>query len=231
MQEKDDMSRCLEDRMAAKIAQVAAVADVLPAVVIIHNVQKGFSVEYMSALGLAYLGHCLEELKAMGTAYYERFFNQEDVKDYMPRLAGIIERNNMQEIVSLFQQVRPSEAHDWSWHLTTIRILMQDKEGKPLLTTTMAFPIDPLHHVTNKVSRLLDENNFLRRNYQNFNKLGKREREILKLLVTGNTASEIAETLFIAVATVETHRRNIKEKLGAHSSYELSQYARAFDLI
>jgi len=225
------MKTDLRDKIADRIAQIDAVADVLPGVVIIHNVQKGFSVEYMSAIGLAYLGHSLEEIKAMGTAYYERFFNQEDVKDYLPRIAGVVERNNMQEIFSLFQQVRPSEAHDWSWHLTTIRILMQDDKGKPLLITAMAFPVDPLHHITNKVSRLLDENSFLRGNYYKFSKLGKREREILRLLAMGKTAAEIAQALFIAVTTVETHRRNIKEKLEVHTAYELSQYARAFDLI
>ncbi len=222
---------CLEDQIAAKVAQVAAVADILPGVVIIHNVRKGFRIEYMSELGLAYLGHSLAEIRDMGDAYYKRFFNEEDLKEYMPKIAGVLERNNMDEILSLFQQVRPSQNHSWSWHITTIRILLQDGEGKPILLTTMAFPIDPLHHVTHKVTRLLDENEFLRRNYFNFSKLGKREREILKLLVTGHTATNIAEKLFIAITTVETHRRNIKDKLEARSAYELSQYARAFDLI
>lgn len=54
-------------------------------------------------------------------------------------------------------------------------------------------------------------------------KLTKREKEILGLLTEGRTGPEIAETLFIAPSTVETHRRNIIEKLGIKSK-ELITY-------
>ena len=108
---------------------------------------------------------------------------------------------------------------------------MRDDEGKVLLTIALAFPIDPLHHVTSKVARLLEENNFLRKNYNRYSRLSEREREILKHISLGKSASESADELFISVSTVETHRRNLKKKLGTSSFFELTQYARAFDLI
>lgn len=43
--------------------------------------------------------------------------------------------------------------------------------------------------------------------------LTKREIEIIKLLAKGKSSSEIAETLFISVYTVNTHRKNILQKL------------------
>lgn len=43
--------------------------------------------------------------------------------------------------------------------------------------------------------------------------LTKREREILKLIATGESSKSISEQLFIAVRTVETHRKSILEKL------------------
>ena len=47
--------------------------------------------------------------------------------------------------------------------------------------------------------------------------LTKREQEILHHLAKGETSSNIAELLFISVNTVDTHRKNIISKLGAHN--------------
>ncbi|HKD07072.1 MAG TPA: response regulator transcription factor [Bryobacteraceae bacterium] len=55
--------------------------------------------------------------------------------------------------------------------------------------------------------------------------LGLREREILRLLVSGKSNKEIAELLHIAVSTVETHRNNILQKLNLHSLADLILYA------
>jgi PAS domain S-box-containing protein len=51
-------------------------------------------------------------------------------------------------------------------------------------------------------------------------KLSAREREVLRMLAAGATASEIAATLFLSRATVATHVRNAMIKLGAHTRIE-----------
>ncbi|MGA0610803.1 response regulator [Caldimonas sp. KR1-144] len=56
-------------------------------------------------------------------------------------------------------------------------------------------------------------------------RLGRREREVLRLIAEGLRSAAIAEQLHIAVATVEAHRRNIMRKLGLHSVAELTKYA------
>jgi DNA-binding NarL/FixJ family response regulator len=55
--------------------------------------------------------------------------------------------------------------------------------------------------------------------------LTDREREILKLLVEGNTTQEIADTLVISPKTVEGHRTNLMAKLNIHNRVELVKYA------
>ena len=52
-----------------------------------------------------------------------------------------------------------------------------------------------------------------------------REREVLQLVVEGRNAKEIANLLHISVKTVETHRRQIMEKLEIYSVAELTRYA------
>jgi DNA-binding NarL/FixJ family response regulator len=55
--------------------------------------------------------------------------------------------------------------------------------------------------------------------------LTSREREVLQLLAEGRVRKDIARILGISVKTVEFHRRQISEKLGIHTSAELTAYA------
>jgi DNA-binding CsgD family transcriptional regulator len=223
------MNVALEEKIKDKVASIAAVADSFPGVIVIHT--TALAMVYMSPMGLKQLGVKLSDLQGMNAEkYHEKYFNPDDAKDYVPKLLNLMERNS-DETVSFFQQVRIDEKDNWTWHISSMKILLRDDEGKPLLLITFAFPVDPMSHVTAKVARLLEENTFLRTHYAQFSKLGKREKDVLKLLALGKSSAKIAEELFISVATVETHRKNIKNKLDANSSFDLAQYARAFDLI
>ena len=53
------------------------------------------------------------------------------------------------------------------------------------------------------------------------------ERRVLKLIADYKTSREIAEELFISYHTVETHRRNICDKLDLHGSHALMKFALA----
>jgi DNA-binding NarL/FixJ family response regulator len=55
--------------------------------------------------------------------------------------------------------------------------------------------------------------------------LSAREREVLQLLSEGRPSRLIADALHLSVRTVETHRRQIMEKLGLHTVAELTKYA------
>ena len=52
-----------------------------------------------------------------------------------------------------------------------------------------------------------------------------REREVLQLLAEGKSNKDIALLLNLSLYTVETHRRNLQEKLNLHSFAELILYA------
>jgi two-component system nitrate/nitrite response regulator NarL len=49
----------------------------------------------------------------------------------------------------------------------------------------------------------------------NANHLTKREHEVLKLACTGQSSQSISEILCISIFTVETHRKNIGQKIGS----------------
>ena len=56
-------------------------------------------------------------------------------------------------------------------------------------------------------------------------RLTPREIEVIKLIVEEYSNSEIAEKLFISIRTVDTHRRNLLEKLGVKNTAGLVKYA------
>jgi DNA-binding NarL/FixJ family response regulator len=55
--------------------------------------------------------------------------------------------------------------------------------------------------------------------------LTDREREVLQLLAEGKSTKQIALKLHISVKTVETHRRQMMNKLDIHTVAELTKYA------
>jgi len=55
--------------------------------------------------------------------------------------------------------------------------------------------------------------------------LTKREKTILKMVVRGLTTQDIAESLFLSTHTVNTHRKNISNKLGIKTLSGLTVYA------
>ena len=61
--------------------------------------------------------------------------------------------------------------------------------------------------------------------------LTRREREILLLLSHGFTGPQIAEKLFLSQHTVETHRRNLMQKLNSHNIQSLLKTALTLKLV
>ncbi|MFP5041121.1 response regulator transcription factor [Parasediminibacterium sp. JCM 36343] len=220
----------IEQKIKDRIEQINEVANLLPGVIIIHRM-PGFSLEYMSPSGLAQLGITLETFRNYTLwEYTEKYFNLEDAKEYEPKLHKMID-SNTDENITFFQQVKINGSQDWTWHIGTMKILMRDDDGLPLLTINMVFKVDPMQQITTKVERILQENNFRRKNIHLFSQLSKRERLVLTLMALGKSSAETAAELFLALGTVETHRKNIRRKLNATDYYELCQFAQAFDLI
>jgi DNA-binding NarL/FixJ family response regulator len=58
-----------------------------------------------------------------------------------------------------------------------------------------------------------------------FDSLSPREREVLQLIAEGHSTKEVARILKVSVKTVETHRRQVMNKLDLFSVAELTRYA------
>lgn len=55
--------------------------------------------------------------------------------------------------------------------------------------------------------------------------LSDREREVLQLIAEGKSNKEVAQTLNVAVSTVDSHRKHIMEKLDLHNTAAMVRFA------
>ncbi|RYZ30332.1 MAG: LuxR family transcriptional regulator [Chitinophagaceae bacterium] len=220
----------LEKAAHKAITQFREIEKHIPGVIIIHNLIDD-SIAYLSERGREILNVTLEEIQLPHFDYHRRFFNPEDIQNYVPKVLGLLQRNEVSEMVTYFQQVRANEKEPWKWYSSSTKILLWDKDKRPVLAVTIAIPIDAEHHISPKIERLIKENTYLREKKALFTSLSKREKEVLRLLVQGHNSFEIAQLLNISEDTAKTHRKNIRGKLHAESSYDLLQFAQAFNIV
>jgi len=75
------------------------------------------------------------------------------------------------------------------------------------------------------------DHSLFKESFSNVVKLTLREKEVVQLVVKGNTTQKIADILFLSVNTIETHRRNIYRKLEIKNLTELIGFANKYDLM
>ena len=61
--------------------------------------------------------------------------------------------------------------------------------------------------------------------------LTARQKEVLSLIAAGSTAKDIANRLSISVRTAEFHRAAIMQRLGLHSTAQMTRYALSHSLV
>jgi len=224
-----DCSDAVRQTAEKKIAALEAVADELPVYIILDA--RDVSVVHMSRQGLQLLGVTQEEVRRLGPGYQQEFFNPADVAFYRPRYHEAMQSSLPGQWFSFFQQVRTGDGRTFEWYLTAVKPFVYDDSGHVLLHLAFALQLDPGHHLTEKAERLMKENLLLKDNYQRFASLTGREKELLPRFAIGQTAKEISEHTFLSEKTIQTHRRNIKRKLGVKSQFEMLQFAQAFNFV
>ncbi len=89
-----------------------------------------------------------------------------------------------------------------------LEAIRETYEGGAPMTSSVAVKVLQMFRLQNKV----EKNEFI--------DLSEREKQILGLLVKGNSYKAIASACFISIDTVNTHVRHIYEKLHVHSKSE-----------
>lgn len=113
--------------------------------------------------------------------------------------------------------------------------VLKETDMEELLTAVRTVSEGQVYIQPNMVSKLVAD--YLQRSQTEsgtgdpLDSLTKREREILRLIASGLTATQIAEQLFLSQNTVRTHRDHVMAKLDLHNRAALIRYAVTHGLI
>ncbi len=210
--------------------QITDIADFLPVGVLINH--RSGSNLYMNRVSEKVLNMTLAESTGYGPEYQSKIVF--DKKEFQ-RINGLIQafytRNDETEILSFFQKLKPVGSKSFEWMYITSKLYKRQEYLVPEERLLIACPVNLMGDMAGKVNRLLDENEFMKRNFKNFAQLTRREKEILTLTASGDNNPTIADKLFISRHTVEQHRKNIYRKIDCKNFSELIRFAIAFDLI
>ncbi|MCC6162686.1 MAG: response regulator transcription factor [Acidobacteria bacterium] len=151
----------------------------------------------------------------------------------MPRLSGIDVAERVRRLPNPPHVIMLSMHADESYILRALNAgagayLLKDATDEDLLPAIQAVT-KRRHYFSEAVGRLLSEDFIaqLRRRglTDSYELLTDREKEVLLLLAHGRSNKEVAHELSVGVSTVETHRANLMQKLGLHSTAEIVLYA------
>lgn len=151
----------------------------------------------------------------------------------MPRLSGIDAASRITEQLPSTAVIILSMHSDESYVLRALKAGAKGYLLKDSAEGDLVEAIKTVHQgrsfFSPEVSRMLVEDYVreikARGAQDSYELLTAREREVLHLLAEGKSNKEIAGLLNLSTYTVETHRRNILEKLNLHGLAELILYA------
>jgi DNA-binding NarL/FixJ family response regulator len=66
---------------------------------------------------------------------------------------------------------------------------------------------------------------------ERYKQLSNREREVFQLVAEGHSTRQIANSLYVSVSTVKSHKAKIMEKLGIDNPIKLVHYAIQLGLV
>lgn len=219
----------LERKINKNEFSIEAIGDYLPGNVLVTNLTT-FSTEYMNQSGCNILMHSVEELEQLGPAYFEKFFVKEEMKECIGRYIQMQQHQDASSIFNFAHRVKPLKAPFYKWYFASAKLLFEP--GKPVSNKMIVIvnEVNTLCSLAKKINDVLEESEWMKKNFSKFCRLTAKEKEIIRLLVLGGNTNFIADALFITKLTVNTHRRNIKHKLEIKTFAELYQFAAAFGL-
>ena len=170
------------------------------------------------------------------------------VNNSLPFLTKLIEKKKYKENVDfkknieeikefLFKNPRRRYCHifrmrstngKFGWFLNTAALFDKDIKGIPVKAIATAVDVSEMIDTNASLLNVLDE--MQRSKYQSvLQTLTKREIEVTQLLTQGLNTKQIAKKLHRSTHTIETHRGNIKNKLGCKDVTEIPEMGYMFD--
>lgn len=220
----------LESKMRKGEYSIEAVGDYIPGNVLVTDLNKLTTV-YMNKSGCNILKHSVEELANLGPAYFQSFFLSDEIKQIISNYMKMQKMQDSTSVYNFVHRVKSKNGSTYKWYFASAKLLFGSDQSVASKMLLIVNEVNSLSHITRKINSVLDETEWMKKHFQKFCLLTRREKEIIVLLVKGKTSSEISDILNICRLTVNTHRRNINEKLETTSFSGLYRFASVYGLI
>ena len=220
----------LDKKQRKGIISITDVGDFFPVGVLING-RNGENL-YMNTISEQILGYSAEETRELGKDYAKAIqYDEKDAREILNEIDDFFHCQDDSAILSQFQRLRPKHKKGYEWMYIASKLICEKPDQPASKRLLIAAPVSHMAKMNSKITRVLEENLYMKKNFKRFAALTKREKEVLSLVAVGKESKEIGEMLFISRYTVEQHRKNISKKLEHRNYAELIQFAMAFDLI
>ncbi len=203
--------------------------DASPYMVAIYKLEKySFSMVDCNKNGCDFLGINKEEIESLGFKYILKIIHPENINSVYRFIKFYNNISNNNKTFSSTFYLNSSRG--WEWTYACVKPAIFNEEGKSKYLLAVGCSIYNLLKSKSQFKRFRKDLNFFEVNLEKYLSMTEREKEILKLIADEFTSFEIAEKLSISHYTVDTHRKNLIEKLGVKSSIGLAKFSVLFDI-
>jgi DNA-binding CsgD family transcriptional regulator len=211
-QDEDELSM-----LRRKCAFFEKVVNEVPANIYISDLEKG--VVWCNRTNEETLGYTLDEILQLGGLEY--LYKVVHPDDHTVPENSLVHYRNFEgaEYGGIFR-ARPKQETEYKWFIGWAKAFSRNADGSVREVLCADLDMSPRMNTEQQLIDALKENLRLK-NRLLIQRLGKREREVLDLTCRGLSAREISDKLFLSVHTINTHRRNIQNKLGISNIAEM----------
>ena len=184
---------------------------------------------YANSSAYSFLGVTEEEINRLGFKYILKLIHPENISSIYLLIKFYNDSNNKNNTFSHTYYLKSKNG--WEWTYASVKPAILNSDGGVKYLIGVGCSVDDLLKNKKQVSAFRKNINFLEDNTEKYLILSDREKEVLELICEEYTSKEIALRLSISALTVDTHRKNLIDKLGVKSSIGLVKYAILFNLL
>ncbi len=219
----------LESKIRKNEFSIEAVGDYLPGNILVTDLNK-LSTVYMNNSGCNILKHSVDELQELGPEYFQRFFVPEEMAVLVPTYLDMQREQDAWRIHNFTHRVKTMDDGSYKWYFASAKLLYTPGQTVADKILLIVNEVNSLGNIAKKLNSVLEESDWLKKNFKKLCRLSKREKEVVGLLAIGKNNAAISDMFGISKLTVDTHRRNIKSKLEIKTFAELYRFAVSFGL-
>jgi DNA-binding CsgD family transcriptional regulator len=219
----------LEKKIHQGEFSIESVGDYFPGNVLVTDLNK-LSTVYMNKSGCNILKHSIEELNELGPEYFQRFFVPEEMNVFVPTYLNMHQEQDASHIYNFAHQVKTMCDGSYKWYFASAKLLYTPGQQVSDQMLLIVNEVNSLANIAKKINSVLEESDWMKANFKKLCRLSKREKEILGLLASGYSTAQISDSFCLSKLTINTHRRNIGEKLEIKTFAGLYKFAVAFAL-